>query len=90
VQTALARVVVAARRRGIDNLEASTRRVLLRVFLDDKCAGVAAVVGSLRISRGGAGLIGGELRRAGTSFSSSKQAINDHCPDYHSAKLRLR
>jgi RNA polymerase sigma-70 factor (sigma-E family) len=35
VQTALARVVVAARRRQVDNLDAYTRRSLLRVFLTD-------------------------------------------------------
>ena len=35
VQTALARVVVAARRRKVDSLDAYTRRTLLRVFLDD-------------------------------------------------------
>jgi RNA polymerase sigma-70 factor (sigma-E family) len=35
VQTALARVVVAARRRGIDSLDAYSRTVLLRVWFDD-------------------------------------------------------
>jgi RNA polymerase sigma-70 factor (sigma-E family) len=35
VQTALARVVVAARRRRVDSLDAYTRRTLLRVYLDD-------------------------------------------------------
>jgi RNA polymerase sigma-70 factor (sigma-E family) len=35
VQTALARVVVAARRRTVDNLEAYARTTLLRTFLDD-------------------------------------------------------
>jgi RNA polymerase sigma-70 factor (sigma-E family) len=35
VQTALARVVVAARRRQVDRLDAYARQVLLRVFLDD-------------------------------------------------------
>lgn len=35
VQTALARVVVAAGRRGIASLDAYTRRALLRVYLDD-------------------------------------------------------
>ncbi|MEU4219362.1 SigE family RNA polymerase sigma factor [Actinoplanes sp. NPDC026623] len=34
VQTALARVVVAARRRAIDNLDAYARTVLTRVYLD--------------------------------------------------------
>ena len=36
VQTALARVVVAARRRGVENLEAYTRTVLARVYLDER------------------------------------------------------
>jgi RNA polymerase sigma-70 factor (sigma-E family) len=36
VQTALARVVVAARRRQIDCLDAYTRQVLLRAFLSDR------------------------------------------------------
>lgn len=35
VQTALAKVVVAARRRRVDSLDAYARQVLLRVFLDD-------------------------------------------------------
>src|SRR5215475_10213643 len=35
VQTALARVVVASRRRVVDNLEAYARTTLLRTFLDD-------------------------------------------------------
>jgi RNA polymerase sigma-70 factor (sigma-E family) len=35
VQTALARVVVAARRRVVDNLDAYARTTLLRTFLDD-------------------------------------------------------
>jgi RNA polymerase sigma-70 factor (sigma-E family) len=35
VQTALARVVVAARRRTVENLEAYARTTLLRTFLDD-------------------------------------------------------
>ena len=35
VQTALAKVVVAARRRKVDSLDAYTRRTLLRVYLDD-------------------------------------------------------
>lgn len=35
VQNALARTVVAARRRRIDNLDAYCRTVLLRAFLDD-------------------------------------------------------
>jgi RNA polymerase sigma-70 factor (sigma-E family) len=36
VQTALARVVVAARRRTIDNLDAYARTALTRVYLDDQ------------------------------------------------------
>ena len=36
VQTTLARVVVAARRRGIENLDAYTRTVLARVYLDER------------------------------------------------------
>jgi len=36
VQTTLARVVVAARRRGVENLDAYTRTVLARVFLDER------------------------------------------------------
>ncbi|MGI5212426.1 SigE family RNA polymerase sigma factor [Plantactinospora sp. CA-290183] len=36
VQTALARVVVAARRRAIENLDAYARIVLTRVYLDDR------------------------------------------------------
>jgi RNA polymerase sigma-70 factor (sigma-E family) len=36
VQAALARVVVAARRRQVDSLDAYSRRVLMRVFLDDR------------------------------------------------------
>jgi DNA-directed RNA polymerase specialized sigma24 family protein len=36
VQTTLARVVVAARRRGVENLDAYTRTVLARVYLDDR------------------------------------------------------
>jgi RNA polymerase sigma-70 factor (sigma-E family) len=36
VQTVLARVVVAARRRSIDNLDAYARTVLARVYLDDR------------------------------------------------------
>ncbi|GIG00940.1 SigE family RNA polymerase sigma factor [Catellatospora citrea] len=39
VQTALARMVVAARRRRIDSLDAYSRRVLLRVYLDDSQRG---------------------------------------------------
>jgi RNA polymerase sigma-70 factor (sigma-E family) len=39
VQTALARVVVAARRRRVDSLDAYSRRVLMRVFLDDRDRG---------------------------------------------------
>ncbi|WBB67575.1 SigE family RNA polymerase sigma factor [Micromonospora sp. WMMD812] len=39
VQTALARMVVAARRRRIDSLDAYSRRVLLRVYLDDNQRG---------------------------------------------------
>jgi RNA polymerase sigma-70 factor (sigma-E family) len=35
VQTALARVVVAARRRRVESLDAYTRQALLRVFLND-------------------------------------------------------
>jgi RNA polymerase sigma-70 factor (sigma-E family) len=35
VQTALARVVVAVRRRTVDNLDAYARTTLLRTFLDD-------------------------------------------------------
>lgn len=35
VQTALAKMVVAARRRRVDSLDAYSRQVLLRVFLDD-------------------------------------------------------
>lgn len=35
VQTALAKVVVAARRRKVDNLDAYTKRALVRVFLSD-------------------------------------------------------
>jgi RNA polymerase sigma-70 factor (sigma-E family) len=35
VQTALARVVVAARRRTVDNLDAYARTTLMRTFLDD-------------------------------------------------------
>jgi RNA polymerase sigma-70 factor (sigma-E family) len=35
VQTALARVVVAARRRRVDSLDAYARQVLLRVYFDD-------------------------------------------------------
>ncbi len=36
VQASLAKVVVAARRRRVDSLDAYSRRVLLRVFLDDR------------------------------------------------------
>jgi len=36
VQTTLARVVVAARRRGVENLDAYTRTVLARVYLDER------------------------------------------------------
>ncbi len=36
VQTALARLVLAARRRQIDSLDAYARMVLLRVFLDER------------------------------------------------------
>ena len=36
VQTTLTRVVVAARRRGVDNLDAYTRTVLARVYLDER------------------------------------------------------
>lgn len=36
VQSALARVVVAARKRPVDSLDAYARTVLLRVFLDDR------------------------------------------------------
>jgi RNA polymerase sigma-70 factor (sigma-E family) len=39
VQTALARVVVAARRRRIDDLDAYARTVLTRVFFDDSRRG---------------------------------------------------
>jgi RNA polymerase sigma factor (sigma-70 family) len=39
VQTALARVVVAARRGRVDSLDAYSRRVLMRVFLDDRDRG---------------------------------------------------
>ncbi|MER7004102.1 SigE family RNA polymerase sigma factor [Dactylosporangium sp. NPDC000555] len=39
VQTALARVVVAARRGRVDSLDAYSRRVLLRVYLDDNQRG---------------------------------------------------
>jgi len=36
VQTTLARVVVAARRRGVENLDAYTRTALARVYLDER------------------------------------------------------
>ncbi|MEV4512300.1 SigE family RNA polymerase sigma factor [Dactylosporangium sp. NPDC049525] len=39
VQTALARVVVAARRGRVENLDAYSRQVLLRVYLDDNRRG---------------------------------------------------